>query len=127
MIDAMDVYWVMQLDTIRGVAIAFSVVFGIGTAIWVISRGVGAAGDEEAGKFSRAIWFVPVVFCVALSAVVFAPSSKTAAAMILVPALTSDQVLEPVSAEAKELYALAKSALRNLGDKADEPKPEKQE
>lgn len=47
------------------------------------------------------------------------PSSRTAAAMIVVPALTSKEVVEPVAGEAKELYDLAKEALKNLAKPKD--------
>jgi hypothetical protein len=52
----------------------------------------------------------------------FLPNSKVLAAMIIVPALTSDQVVEPLTREAGELYALAKSALaRSLEAEGTQP------
>lgn len=52
------------------------------------------------------------------------PSTSTMAAMYILPKLTSPEVVEPVSREAKELYSLAKKALANV---AKEPAEEAKE
>lgn len=125
MVSAFEVYVVMQLDSIRA--------FFIGAA--VISGGLGAgflwvAALDECDKepwapklktkgTRLASWCVAALLCFSVT-----PSSTTAAAMILVPALTSDEVVEPVGREAAELYGLAKKALTNLAE--DRPEPAKE-
>lgn len=44
------------------------------------------------------------------------PSQKTIAAMYLLPKLTSDEVAEPLTAEAKEIYGLLKDALKKMSE-----------
>lgn len=52
----------------------------------------------------------------------FMPGTKTIAAMVVLPKITSPQALDAMGNEAKELYGLAKDALRNL---AGDDKPAK--
>jgi hypothetical protein len=47
---------------------------------------------------------------------VVCPSTKTVAAMIVLPKLTSPQALDTMGKEGQELYGLAKKALENLAD-----------
>jgi hypothetical protein len=119
MISSFDVYLVMQLDDIRFAA------FLLALAVFILG-GVFLASSLDCDD--RPGFWGPAMILAALSLWTidaFTPSSKTAAAMILVPAMTSDQVTEPLTAEAKELYALAKQALVNVAQKpADPPKPE---
>lgn len=129
MISPWTVYWVMTLDSLcmflGGVGIVALVAGATGTIVRLIAsaepdgygNGAAIAGTTWAHKTLAAS-------LAALLVATLLPSSKTAAAMILVPALTSDQVMEPVGKEAKELYTLAKSALANLADKQAEPKAE---
>lgn len=137
MISALDVYLVMQLDALRGALFGFglpAVAGGIIAAIvcacearsqwsWdkepLEDRVARFAGYGSTAKKAA----IAGVFGVLLSAAL--PSSKTAAAMILVPALTSKEVIEPVGREAAELYALAKEALRNVADRKPEREPAK--
>lgn len=113
MISSFDVYLVMQLDSIRN-ALFGACFLGFMVIVW--------QWIEQ--NYSGMKWSVTVVLLIgAIHALM--PSSKTAAAMILVPAMTSEQVTAPLTAEAKELYALAKQALVNVAQKpAEEPKPE---
>ena len=115
MVSPFEVYLVMQLDsfvTLLAVAGALSILGG------------GFALIEANTSFGNKEWAAPArkvilsgIAAAFLAAII--PSSKTAAAMIVIPALTSADVVEPVGREAREVYALAKKALRNL---ADEPK-----
>ena len=110
-ISAFDVYLVMQLDSIRG---------GIGVLCFLSVSGLCiAAVDGE--RLSLRWWASLAGTVVAAVVCTFTPSSKTAAAMIVLPAITSEQVTEPVAAEAKELYALAKRALTNIAEPPAKP------
>ena len=114
MISAWQVYLVMQLDSITSTATI------IGTVLGACAFATGATGImceedflQNVGK--KLLWVsVPL-----LTIATLLPSSRTAAAMIVVPAFTSKEVVEPVAGEAKELYNLAKEALKNLAKKEE--------
>lgn len=134
MITAWDIYWVMQLDSIGALLFALAMISG-GTAlalsVWTAMHACDDAyswneSKTEARKAFRAELLrranqaacVAVVMFVAATAV---PSTKTAAAMIVLPALSDIASSETVQHEAGELYGIAKDALRELA----RPKPEK--
>lgn len=110
MVTPWDVYWVLQLDSISASAAAVFIASVIGIFIsgfmWLMEPRDAAA--------RKMLWRCVTVGGIALAFGAFLPSSRTAAAMILVPKLTSPEVLEPVGKEAGELYRLAKSALKKL-------------
>ena len=130
MITPFEVYLVMQLDSISVFLFATTILLGISL---LISFLIGAINSDmyteetvKRGKaqMARTLKFVPLLVCLGFSSALI-PSSKTAAAMIILPALTSKEVTEPLAAEGKELYALAKQALRDAVDAKDtktEPK-----
>lgn len=122
MVSPFDVYLVMQLDRVvvflgLGCAVSAVVLF-----IAVMSHSMDVdiySGERSAAarvKRDAALrkWWIPAAFAAAFALM---PSSKTAAAMILVPALTSDAVVVPVTEEARELYGLAKDALRSVAER----------
>lgn len=123
MIDAWDVYWVMQLDSI-GTLLLMLAIISIVAGILVSAISACIVYFDENDAFRPGLRFgarcLTAGIVVAMVNAVL-PSSKTAAAMIVLPALTSDQVVEPLTAEARELYGLAKQALTNL---SEQPKPE---
>ncbi|MFA6125493.1 hypothetical protein [Sphingomonas sp.] len=116
MISAFDVYLVMQLDSIV-VAVAIvaflaaivAVVLGI---VFIVSATDGY-GDKSHTIVRKPLKIACAVAAVTMTVSALIPSSKTAAAMIILPALTRDEVVEPLSKEAAELYGLAKQALKN--------------
>lgn len=120
MIDAWDVYWVMQLDQIRGGMMALSIVTGLALTIGIVSGAVVVfdvlGGDDAGAKLAYKRWVMRGValFAFAFLSVSLLPSSRTAAAMIVLPAITSDTVVQTVAPEARELYELAKDALRSV-------------
>jgi hypothetical protein len=129
MVSAWDVYWVMQLDAIGTTAFVVALLGLLAGGVGSLIHYGASTGENDfdkatarATKVFRGVFFVGVV---ALMTCAFLPSSKTAAAMILVPALTSEQVIEPVGAEARELYALAKQALTNIAQPKPEPEAKK--
>lgn len=125
MVTPFEVYLVMQLDALRGFLCWIS---AIGAIVALIATIVGffAHMDNEEWAFPFFLagrkWFIAAL-C-GLFVGIALPSTKTAAAMILLPALTSKEVTEPLSREAGELYELAKSALRNAANKPESnPEP----
>lgn len=129
MISAFEVYLVLQLDVIRMLFFILGLLTTIATVMLLVV-GVVTIGSytyeasrspdlkrEHDEYYARFKTFgkrlsIPAVLCVLIAT--FIPGSKTAAAMIIVPALTSKDVVEPLTAEAKDLYALAKSALTKV-------------
>jgi hypothetical protein len=134
MVSAWDVYWVMQLDSISAGAGFLAFLSGAGMAIlWAwggFLKSDACDYGEESWRYKKGVqlgkalhkWALALtaVHALAFATAVLLPSSKTAAAMLVVPALTSDQVIEPATAEARELYGLAKQALTNLAEKKPE-------
>lgn len=109
MISAWDVYWVMQLDSIGG-----GLVF-VGL-ICLLSGGFFSAVALEQQVY-RVLWLTVPVLGLGVACFlgnIFLPSSKTAAAMYIVPRLTSGEAIEAMKPEARELYELAKDAIREL-------------
>lgn len=111
MVTPFEVYVVMQLDTVIVSAFVFGMLLFIVGAFYV------AVGSED---YSRGMFWAGVVsFALGILCILagtFLPSTKTAAAMIVLPAITSEEVVAPVSAEARELYDLAKQAIRKAVD-----------
>lgn len=134
MISPFEVYVVMQLDSISNglAALTFitgslGVVIGAYGALELSSSKSCPELDISKREAATAAFLLPkarkllvaaTFLCLLLS---FIPSSKTAAAMILVPALTSKEVIEPVGAEAKELYNLLKRGLTEYVDNGQAP------
>lgn len=131
MVSPFEVYLVMQLDSINAL---FGWLAGASALLaggWLFAVAMTTDFDFQASKEEKKVRldaakkfsFRALLFgVVCLVAAAFLPSTKTAAAMILLPALTSKEVTEPLSREAGELYGLAKAALRNVAER--EPKPE---
>lgn len=115
MITAWQIYWVMQLDRICTAFVVIAICSGIAAAI----SGVVAFDEtsDGAAKFSKRMagLCMACVFALALT-----PSTKTAAAMIVIPAVANNKAIQK---EAGDLYGIAKEALRELA----KPKPEKSE
>jgi len=125
----------MQLDSIGGF-------FGIaGSAAAIVALFLGVAGAVEkscsttfpelamskreaarGAAYHRLAPRIAVVAGVLLTVNAFLPSTKTAAAMIVLPALSDIANSETVQREAGELYGIAKDALRELA-KPDAPEP----
>ena len=114
MISAWQIYLVMQLDNITSAAtIIGTIVGGTGAATILLGYMVEEISLVKASK--KMLWVsLPLI-----SLATLLPNSRTAAAMIVVPALTSKEVVEPVAGEAKELYDLAKEALKNMAKKEE--------
>jgi len=113
-ISAWQIYLVMQLDNITSAAtIIGTIVGGTGAATILLGYMVEEISLVKASK--KMLWVsLPLI-----SLATLLPNSRTAAAMIVVPALTSKEVVEPVAGEAKELYDLAKEALKNMAKKEE--------
>ncbi len=122
-ISAWDIYWVLQLDSIGAAVFVLAGLFA-GGAFGLALTGYfnlensrvmpelptsqrEAVEGKRQLRAAKAFAFVAIPF-VALSALI--PSSKTAAAMYVIPAVANNETLRK---EAGELYGLAKDALKD--------------
>lgn len=105
LVSAWQVYFVMQADTLRFVVgfLAFA------ASVSSVPMLVEGTAENDLRKWGRRLLAAGVT---ALFLFAVAPSTKTLAAMIVIPALTSDAVIAPLSAEAREIYDLAKRGLQ---------------
>lgn len=109
---AFEVYLVMQADSV--------VVCSIIAALILALASVPVALLASDGQLT---WKVPKVLC-SLAAVFFlvamlTPSTKTLAAMYVIPAVTSEHAVEKIAPEVREVWELAKDALREAGKKSE--------
>lgn len=123
MISAFEVYLVMQLDSVShffaGVVAIFLIASIAGLFVWAVnSWGYPAEQEKRTAQKASKIakrFFATAMVALAINSLI--PSSTTAAAMILLPKIASEENIKVVGKEAGELYGLAKKALENLGDK----------
>jgi hypothetical protein len=121
MISAFEVYLVLQLDSISNGLNFLTLLAGCAViGLYVIgffckyeeyedsdSYNVGVSLHQKvpkAGALFLSLFIVNALF----------PSTKTAAAMIMLPVITSKDVIEPIAGKAKEFYTLTKEALKSL-------------
>ena len=118
MISAWDIYWVMQLDTLIGmfVGVAMACVYVVFLAgLFTDGEALGIDSDRPASWLKwPAVIFVAAGLCAA-----FLPSTKTAAAMIVIPRIANNEAIQH---EAGDLYGIAKDALRTLAAPKQEAK-----
>ena len=107
-------YWILQLDTIgmaAGVIVFFGMIFV--PLAWGFSIDVIKAW--WAHLVSAALTLAWLIACVAA---IFLPSTKSMAAIVVIPAIANN---EAVQREASDLYQLAKQAI----ERAAEVEPQK--
>lgn len=122
MVTADQIYWVMQMDTIILGLVLLGLLLFFGGMMFAF--GYGEEGYTGSAVFCAFLSFMGFLMLVST---MFLPSTKTSAAMIVLPAITNDKVVDTVAPEARELYELAKDALKNMGakDAKKEPAEEK--
>lgn len=121
-ISAWDIYWVLQLDSLNATVSLIGVAFLAAGVAALIATGFHAGNDDfscnrgkddERKATRRRIMKIPAVALPASAllfvATGFLPSTKTAAAMYIIPAVANNETLRQ---EASELYGLAKEALK---------------
>lgn len=119
MLSAWDVYWVMQLDNIGAFFTLVTIVPVVGAFVGLVVMPLTLDYvDDDHWPLIRKVLtrLLLFVWLPAGLVSVFIPSSKTAAAMLVLPALTSDAAVETIAPEAREIYNLAKQALRNVAE-----------
>lgn len=120
MISPLEIYLVLQMDSIKEATQVSAVVSGAGVLGSLFIGGLVASvdsWDDVAKRESKAVlrtaaykWTKRLALVCSLSAALVAllPSTKTLAAMLVIPAVMNS---ETVQKEAGELYTMAKTAL----------------
>ena len=111
MISAWDIYWVMQLDSINGtltwIAVLASFSLIVCAFAWAACNFDDGIGKRVAKWLKATLATLAVTFLLGT----FIPSTKTAAMMLVIPAVANN---EAIQREAGDLYGIAKDALREL-------------
>lgn len=113
------VYLLFQADSISCAMTFIAVVAGFAFVIALPLRPIAkseADKDETAAIAYRMCRVVMWVCPLLIAAGIFMPSSKTIAAMIVLPKITTPQAIDTMSKESRDIYDLAKKALANLAD-----------
>ena len=113
------IYWISAFDNMREVAVPISVIGMIAGVIATIMYGVTKALEDEddCAKAAAGVQdpvlkrFVGPAVAVSLAILAFAPSSKTLAAMYIVPAIANNEKVQDVG---NKLYELSVEWLEEL-------------
>lgn len=107
-ITAWDVYWVTRLDQIKCalyiLMVCTAMLGGLGLLFFTISE-----GSLRAGKWFAA-WLLPLAAAL-LIVQAFVPSTRSAAAMVVLPAIINSEAVQTLPAE---ITQLAKEWLQEL-------------
>ena len=107
MITAFDIYLVMQLDSISCILSAITLFL----IIAIVFFSMACIDDLGEGRMPKYIKHAIVYLLIIMAINSLIPSSKTAAAMIIIPKIASDKNIDYFSGEAKELYKYFKQSL----------------
>ena len=122
------VYFLMMADDVKFALGFLAIVLGLATAVCFAGRAISSSIVYESDIRDQSIdwrvwqtWValtkrVPWLFGVAIMISTFMPSTKTVAAMIVLPKITSPQAIDTMSKESRDIYDLAKKALTKLAD-----------
>lgn len=121
-----EIYWVLQLDSIGALFFVGAIVSAFAAAgilfagALATDRGCypSAEQDKSWAQLKRLALRALVLTCVLAPCAALTPSTKTAAAMIVLPAVANNKAIQH---EAGDLYKLAKDALKNAVTPAKEP------
>jgi uncharacterized membrane protein YdcZ (DUF606 family) len=108
-ISPFEIYLVLQLDSIISAMMTAAIIGSVGVGFHALFVGVNNA-DGFSAKLTPTPRWAFVAVAVAFLVATFAPSSKTAAAMIILPPIVNEG-LPAIGDEARELYELARDAL----------------
>ena len=113
------VYLLFQADSISFALTGIALFAGMALLIALPTKAiVKPLIDKDEGaavtyKICRVVtWVCPIL----IAAAIFMPSSKTIAAMIVLPKITTPQAIDTMSKESRGIYDMAKKALANLAD-----------
>ena len=117
MITESQIYWITRCDAIHTVLLVACVPF-LAFTIFVFGLCIAVLVDDEARRLwghalaHRLIPFWLIAAVPLISVKVFVPTTKEMALIKVAPALVNSELVQTtIPAEAKEIYALAKTAL----------------
>lgn len=106
-----EIYWVLQLDSLNGLFVSMAILGGMLSLLLVMGAMLMADDDPDVSK--RCAWFAKLmvtIFAIGVLGATFVPPTKTAAAMVVLPAIVNNPTVQH---ETGDLYKLAKQALQN--------------
>lgn len=111
-------YWIFRLDAIKGFCFIFLLVGGLATVLITAHLIIDKNFIDFSDYFyKRLLIFVKSMYIIIITAIltlVFLPSTKEMAAIKLIPVIyNSDFVQKELPKEGKELYDLAKVAIKH--------------
>lgn len=111
---ALLIYVMMLADSVGATLFILTVVAACitGCSLFACILLWSSADNPPASAF-RWMKIGVVTFVVSLTVNCFVPSTKTVAMMIVIPKIATDKNMEAMGTEAKEVYELAKEALKN--------------
>ena len=119
MINAFEVYLFMEASSF---ALALALL-AVGLVLYASAASMVKYTEAPYGEvpsFKKEQNAVKLAIVLGFTAIMI-PSKQTMAAMYILPKLTSKEFVEPVTAEAKEIYQLLKKALKEHADGPDTP------
>lgn len=119
MISAFETYLLFQLDSVVTTLAILSMIGG-GVMLFMTLFCILELDEEKNQEFAKTSKRSWQALAAMITLATFVPDSKTVAAMIVLPAITDDKVIETVTPEAREVYDLAKKALRQLSQEHDD-------
>lgn len=126
---AWTVYWLFKLDDIQCVLLVFSLIVGVAMVVWTFGYFVNIDSDyskKEAHRYLRLIRGFGYPLILAVITMTFMPSTKTMAAIIVLPRIASSENLNVVSKDAGDIYKLAMVRLKEaLGETASSSLPKR--
>ena len=111
---AWEVYLILQLDSIHAALVAVSLLSALAATAVFLAGILGLEASSPRGAILS--WLAALVLTVSLTgvtalAVALLPTTKTAAAIYIVPRLTTDENVDALKSEAGEVYGLFKDWL----------------
>ena len=117
-----EIYWILQMDAIQGTAMLIGLLFGIGSFSG-IALSIAYSVLERDGY----VWLLvfPFTLILALSFLTcLIPSTKTLAAVYLIPKIAESKGFETFSKDSQAIYKLAMERVKDILepklDKAEE-------
>jgi len=114
---AWTVYWLFKLDDIQCVFLVASIIIGISFIISCLNYAANYEYQHYRKKNMRIVRHIGYTLLICATICTFIPSTKTMAAIIVLPRIASAENLDVVSKDAGDIYNLAMARLKDaLGE-----------
>ena len=108
-----DIYWITRLDSIKTALQALITIGGVSGAIGIFIYAVSGGLAKEAGAFAKCVLPLAAVLLILSS---FVPSTRSAAAIAVLPAIVNSEAVQQLPVE---LTTLVKEWLIELRPKKE--------